>query len=184
MGAEVFLAAGFLAAGAFFATVFAALGAADLVAVFAAGLAAALAAGFAAGLAAGFAAGFLAATGFFAAAAGFLGATFSLSAVFYERFSGWFGGDTTVGHTLAGPLTRPPIPLGRFRSPFSAPRLMALERLLMLDAELMSILYLSARNLKPDQLCSVRKLMRDSLLERRTRDTVAGLLGVSLDRLL
>lgn len=50
-------------------------------------------------------------------------------------------------HTLAGSLTRPPMPLGRTRSPFSEPRLMALERLLTLAADDMSSLYLSARNL-------------------------------------
>jgi hypothetical protein len=49
--------------------------------------------------------------------------------------------------TLAGSLTRPPMPLGRTRSPFSEPRLMALERLFTLAAEDMSSLYLSARNL-------------------------------------
>jgi hypothetical protein len=48
---------------------------------------------------------------------------------------------------LEGSLTRPPIPLGRLRSPFSAPRLMAFERLLTFEADDMSILYLSARNL-------------------------------------
>lgn len=48
---------------------------------------------------------------------------------------------------MAGTLTRPARPLGRERAPVSEPRLMALLRLLALEAEDMSSLYLSARNL-------------------------------------
>lgn len=44
-------------------------------------------------------------------------------------------------------MTRPETPLGSRSSPFSDPRLIALDKLLVLDAEDMSILYLSARNL-------------------------------------
>lgn len=126
-------------------TVLAGLGAADFVAVLvAAGFF--TCAGFFTGAAAFFAgAALLAAAGL---AAGLVGGAFSLPAaeVFFEGISKvTLKGN--ISHTLAGILTRPPIPLGRLRSPFSCPRLMALARLLLLAAELMSSLYLSARNL-------------------------------------
>jgi len=115
--AEVFFAAGFLVAVFLAAGFFAAV-------VFAGFGAAVVFAGFGA---ADFVTVFFAA-GFFAGA--FFGATFSLPA----------------GAFLAGSFTRPPIPLGRYSSPFSEPRLIAVDRLLTFDADDMSILYLSARN--------------------------------------
>ena len=155
-GAAAFFATGFLAAAVFAAGLAAALaaGAAFLTGAFlvaaavvvflaaglAAGLAAALVAVFAAGLVAVFAAGL-------AAAAFLTGATFSLSA------AADFCQISIVPHvievrlTLAATLTRPARPLGRDRAPVSEPRLMALLRLLALEAEDMSSLYLSARNL-------------------------------------
>lgn len=79
------------------------------------------------GAAAFLAAGFLAA-GFLAS---FLGASFSLPAAFLA---------------LAATLILPETPLGRRRTPLSAPRLMALERLLMFEADERSMLYFVARN--------------------------------------
>lgn len=76
------------------------------------------------------AAGLALAAGFFAS---FLGASFSLPAAFLA---------------LAATLILPETPLGRRRTPLSAPRLMALLRLLMLEADERSMLYLVARNLK------------------------------------
>lgn len=76
---------------------------------------------------------FLAAAGFLAAGflASFLGASFSLPAAFLA---------------LAATLILPETPLGRRRTPLSAPRLMALERLLMFEADERSMLYFVARN--------------------------------------
>lgn len=59
--------------------------------------------------------------------------------------------------TLGPAFTRPAIPLGRVSWPFSAPRLMAFDKLLILAAELMSSLYLSARNLYPPVRHDTRK---------------------------
>lgn len=86
--------------------------------------------------------------------------------------------------TLAGTLTRPPRPLGRVRSPFSDPRLIARLRLLVLDAEDMSILYFSARNLNVRHVQIGFACSGNLLLQSGSGDTISGLLGVRLDTFL
>ena len=144
LGLVAVLAAGFLSVAltAGFLAVVVAFFAGALVVVFlvaeAAGfLSAALAAGFLAGAA------FLT-TGFFSAA---LGGAFSLPAACcrVSTKDRCEGVRHTVLEALAETLTRPTRPLGRVKSPLSAPRLIALLKLVKLDWDDMSILYLSAR---------------------------------------